>query len=189
MLKWANISLLWIEYLNILLQNHWANFNQTWHKASLWMMEIQVCLKEGPHAFPRGVNYKIAKIHWEIWKYSSPEPLGQFKIYFARSILGWREFKFVQIKWPTLFQGEIISKKWNYIDKFKNLLLRNHWANFNQRHNSFLGEGDSSLFKWRTIQFSKICLNQRYDIIICVYWLSCFLMEPLYILKMRNRKI
>ena len=35
------------------------------------------------------------------------------------------------------------------------LLLQNHWANFNQTwHKASLGEGDSSLFKWRTISFS-----------------------------------
>ena len=45
-----------------------------------------------------------------------------------------------------------------------------------------MGEGDSSLFKWRTIKISLSkrwvfsSLNQRYDIIICVYWdLNCFL--------------
>ena len=36
------------------------------------------------------------------------------------------------------------------------LLLQNHWANFNQTwHKTFLGDGDSSLFKWRTPPFSK----------------------------------
>ena len=35
------------------------------------------------------------------------------------------------------------------------LLLQNYWANFNQTwHKASLGEGNSSLFKWRTIQFT-----------------------------------
>ena len=35
-------------------------------------------------------------------------------------------------------------------------LLKNHGANFNQIwHKAFLGEGNSSLFKWRTPTFSK----------------------------------
>ena len=39
---------------------------------------------------------------------------------------------------------------WNLI----NLLVQNHRANFNQTwHKVFLGEGDSSLFKWRTMLF------------------------------------
>ena len=36
------------------------------------------------------------------------------------------------------------------------LLLQNHWANFNQTwHKVSLGEGNSSLFKWRAPPFSK----------------------------------
>ena len=36
------------------------------------------------------------------------------------------------------------------------LLLFNHWANFTQTwHKASLGEGDSSLFKWRATPFSK----------------------------------
>ena len=36
------------------------------------------------------------------------------------------------------------------------LLLQNHWANFNQTwQKASLGEGDSSLFKWRAPPFSK----------------------------------
>ena len=41
---------------------------------------------------------------------SSPEWLGQFQPNLAQSILGWRGFKFVQMKGPALFQGEIITK-------------------------------------------------------------------------------
>ena len=38
----------------------------------------------------------------------------------------------------------------------ENLLLQNHWANFNQTwHKASLGEGDSSMFKWRAPPFSK----------------------------------
>ena len=36
------------------------------------------------------------------------------------------------------------------------LLLQNHWTNFNQTwHKASVGEGDSSLFKWRAPPFSK----------------------------------
>ena len=41
---------------------------------------------------------------------SSPEPLVQFQPNFAQSILGSRGFKFVQMKGPALFQGEIITQ-------------------------------------------------------------------------------
>ena len=49
---------------------------------------------------------------------SSPESLGQFQPNLAQSNLGWRGFKFVQMKGPTLFHGEIITKYRKYIDTF-----------------------------------------------------------------------
>ena len=48
------------SHFHLLLQNHWANFNQTWHKASSGEGD---CSNEGPRPFPRGDNYEIAKIH------------------------------------------------------------------------------------------------------------------------------
>ena len=41
---------------------------------------------------------------------TSQKPLSQFQQNFAQSILGWRGFKFVQMKSPAIFQGEIITK-------------------------------------------------------------------------------
>ena len=38
-----------------LLKNHWANFTQTWHKASLGIL-MQVYLNERTHPFPKGDN-------------------------------------------------------------------------------------------------------------------------------------
>ena len=49
---------------------------------------------------------------------SSPEPLGQLQPNLAQIILGWRGFKFIQMKGSALFQGEIITKLRKYIDKF-----------------------------------------------------------------------
>ena len=77
-------------------------------------------------------------------------------------ILGWWGLKFIPTQGP-FFQGEIIHVTRgdnNKIAKiqwqnFKNLLLQNRWDNFNQTwHNAPLIEGDSNLFKWRTIKFS-----------------------------------
>ena len=93
-----------------LLKNHMANFNQTWHKASLGDRD-SIFLIGRPCPFPRGDNYEIGKIQInEIWKSSSPEPLGQFHQNLAQTIFGWLGFSFSQIKGPTLFQGEIITK-------------------------------------------------------------------------------
>ena len=54
---------------------------------------------------------------------SSPEPLGQFQPNLAQSILGWRRFKFVQMKGPVLFQGEIIREQRKYIHKIKKIFF------------------------------------------------------------------
>ena len=45
------------------LQKHWANYNQTWHKASLGDEDSSL-LKWGPCPFPRGNDFEIVKIHW-----------------------------------------------------------------------------------------------------------------------------
>ena len=63
------------------------------------------------------------------------------------------EFKFVQFKDHAFFQGQIISIKRNYIT-FKNLLLKNHLANFNQAwHRVSLGtfERKGHIFLQRVI--------------------------------------
>ena len=41
------VKIHWRNWKNLLLQNHWANLNQTWHKAS-WVKGIQVCSNEEP---------------------------------------------------------------------------------------------------------------------------------------------
>ena len=64
----------------------------------------------------------------EIWKSSSPEPLGQFKSNLAQGILGWLGLKFVQMKVHALFGGEIFTKRQKYVEIF----LKKHWANFKQ---------------------------------------------------------
>ena len=82
---------------------------------------------------------------------------------------------------------------------FQDLLLQKQWVNFNQTwHKASLGEGDSSLFNEEPINSSKVnnvifsSLNQRYDIIICVYWFELFsqvsdvAQGPLVFLSLKN---
>ena len=52
------------EPLNLLLKNHWAYFNQTWHKASLGEGHSNL-FKRRAHSFPNADNYEI---HWQILK-------------------------------------------------------------------------------------------------------------------------
>ena len=80
---------------------------------------------------------------------SSQEQVDQFQANLAQSIHGWRGLKFVQMKSPALFQGEIITNSKNILTKLKNLLLKNHFTYFNQTlHNTSWNKGDKSLFKW-----------------------------------------
>ena len=53
------------SHFHLLLQNHWANFNQTWHKVSLGEGDSSL-FKLRATPFPRGYNYKIAKNHCRI---------------------------------------------------------------------------------------------------------------------------
>ena len=50
------------SHFHLLLKNHWANFNQTWHKVSLYE-GVQVCSNEGPRPFQRGDNWEKIKIN------------------------------------------------------------------------------------------------------------------------------
>ena len=81
------------SHFHLLLQNHWANFNQTWHDASLGEGDSRL-FKWRPRPFPRGDYYKIVKIHWGNFKIFFS--MGQFQANLAQSILGWRWFKFVK---------------------------------------------------------------------------------------------
>ena len=51
------------SHVYLLLQNHWANFNQTWHKVSLGEGDSSFFKWRAP-PFSRVDNYEIAKIHW-----------------------------------------------------------------------------------------------------------------------------
>ena len=47
------------SHYHILILNHWANFNETWHKASL----SKVDSKEGRHLFQKKENTNVEKYH------------------------------------------------------------------------------------------------------------------------------
>ena len=91
---------------------------------------------------------------------------GDLKMFSSRTIgpistklctrhISWKRLKFVQIKGHTFLQGEIMVKI-NALTIFKNLLLRNHIAPFNQTgHKAFFGKDNSSLYKWRAMRFSN----------------------------------
>ena len=136
---------------NLLQQNQWANFNQigTMH---LWVKGIQVCSNVGPCLFWRRDNYEIAKTHrWN------------FKIFCSRTT-GPISTK-LGTKHPWVKGSQVCSNEGPCpFPKGENYeIAKIHWPNikiffsrttFNQIwHKTSLGEGDSSLFQWRTVLF------------------------------------
>ena len=93
----------------LLLKNHWANFNQTWHKASLCEGD-SFFFKWRPCPLPSGDNYEIAKIHWrnlKIFFSRTTEPIST-KVGIKHSWV-----KGIQVcsnEGQALFQVEIITK-------------------------------------------------------------------------------
>jgi hypothetical protein len=70
-------------------------------------MGIQVYSNEGDCSSPRGDNSKRVKM---LWFFFSNLVLKNQQAKF-NNILGWREFKFLQIKGQTFFKGDIIKNK------------------------------------------------------------------------------
>ena len=108
------------QNLKFFLKNHWANFNQTWHKTSLgdW---TQVYSNEGPSLFWRGDNYEIAK-----------NTLTKFKNVFLKNHLS----NFNKT-WHNAFFGEGESSlfKWRAPpfsrgDNYE--IAKIHWRNFKE---------------------------------------------------------
>ena len=84
-----------MKFKKNLLQNHWANFNQTWHKASLGDGFEFVQMK--------GPTHEIAKIHW--WNnknfFSRKSSIQRISKLIAQSIHTWSVFK-----WSITARGD-----------------------------------------------------------------------------------
>ena len=61
------------SYFRFILQNHWSNFNQTRHKASLGVGD-SICSNAGSRPSPREDNSNNVKSYW-----------NYFKIFFSRT--------------------------------------------------------------------------------------------------------
>ena len=143
---------------NVLLQNHRTNINETWHEAFVCEEDYNLfkSWNEGPHPFLRVNYYEITKLQcWNLKKPSCTEPQGQFQWNLTQSILGWRRFKFVQMKDDAFSSGDIDTNK---ITKFK-------YLNQFQPNSAYSIKGGRELnvlqrFTNKTIQFSK---KKRYN--------------------------
>ena len=71
-----------------LLQNHWVNFDQTWHKAFLDEGDSSLFNWRATNSFTKGeIIMKYQKYIDKIWKSFSPKPLGKFQLFWAQSTL------------------------------------------------------------------------------------------------------
>ena len=84
-----------------------------------WVKRIEINSNQGLCPFPRGNNYKIEIIHWQIWKIFFSRTTRPIQSNLAQIILGWLGFKLVQMKGSALFQEEIITKLQKYIDNLR----------------------------------------------------------------------
>ena len=123
------------NFKNLLVRNHWTNFNIILQKCSFG--------DSLPRLFkPFGFDKKHGRqgtglifpiyLYRKLKKSSYQKPLDRFPYTFAEMFLWWSSTKIVQAIW-------IRQKTWPpgggayfpYIEKLKNLLVRNHWADFN----------------------------------------------------------
>ena len=73
--KYYIAKLHWRNKKNLLFQNYWANFNQTWHKASLGDGNSSLFKWRAMFCFKEDISNKIAKIH-----------LPSLKIFFFKTL-------------------------------------------------------------------------------------------------------
>ena len=126
-----------------------------------WVKGIQVCSIEGPHPFPRGDNYEIAKIHWQ-----------NLKIFFSRTTEPISTNLCAKHSWMKGIQVSSNEEKINS-HKVNNVFFSSLYQCFYIIICVYWFE----LFS----QVSDVALgplvsffNKGYDIIIFVYWFELF---------------
>ena len=139
---------------NKFLQNHMANFNQTWHKVPLVERDL-ILFKYRATPFPKAeIITKSRKYIDEILKSSSQEPPGNFNQTWHKASLCEEDSSL--FKWSAMpFSKERLlwNREYTFM-KFKNI-LQNHRAIFNQTwHKASLGDEDIKFLHIRTIQSS-----------------------------------
>ena len=130
---------IYIENLkNLLVWNHWTDFHIILQKCSLGdplprlFKPFGFVKKHGRHG--AGLIFPIY-LHRKLKKSSCQKPLDRFPYTFAEMFLWWLSTKIVQAIW-------IRQQTWPpgggayfpyiiYIENFKNLIVRNHWTDFN----------------------------------------------------------
>ena len=107
------VVVVFVNFLHfpLLLQIHWVNFNQTWHKV-YWVEGDLSLFKWRAPPFSKGKWLRNSENTVTKFKnHLLPEPVFQFQPNLAQNILGWWVYIFISVKGHASFQGEIITKK------------------------------------------------------------------------------
>ena len=119
-----------------------------------WAFLITCCLMSVCLSVCLSVRPPVCKLFTFLSSY--PEPLGKFQPNLTQSIPGWRDSSLFKWRATPFPKRRWLGNNKNKLTTFKNLLLQNHWASFNQTwHKVSRGERDSSFFKWRAMPFSR----------------------------------
>jgi hypothetical protein len=99
------------SFENLLFKNHLARIAHVYMKAIWYIVDLNL-FKSWSLGVRRGHNTEnhIYICLQYIEELSSPEPTCQFQSNLVQIILGYREFKIIQIKGQILFKGEMIRK-------------------------------------------------------------------------------
>lgn len=121
----------------LLLQNHWDDFNQTWHKTTLGERGIFfVCFffyMKG-HAFFKGMQFVFIDTFLLLFKESSSQkPLNQKSCILCRNILRWCRFTFVHIMIPVGSVGPRWVQGFNFLHRN---MLRNFVLHYSSQQAS-----------------------------------------------------
>ena len=143
-----------LSHFQLLLQNYWTNFNQTWHRASFFGGDSSL-FKWRTTPFFRGDKSEIISFYSK-----------KIKIFFSRTPwtiwtkLGTKHpwvhgIQVCSNEGPRLFprgdNGENVKLYWKYLKISFSRTIRPISTKHGEK--SSLGRGNSSLFKWRAIPF------------------------------------
>ena len=126
------------NFKNHLVRNHWTDFKYILAEMFLWWPStkiIQVIVIHQKTWLPGvGLIFPIY-LYRKLKKSSCQKPMNRFQYNLARIFLWWPSTKIVQA--VMIPQKNMAARGWAlfslyiYIEKFKNLLVRNSWTEFN----------------------------------------------------------
>ena len=97
------------SHFHLLLQNHWANFNQTWYKVSLGEGDSSL-FKWRATPSKRGDNWEKIKINYQLLKFFFSRTTGPISTKLGQNHSWVKGILIIQMKDLSSFQGEMITK-------------------------------------------------------------------------------